>query len=149
MKTFAKLTLTVAALSILGAAHASAFEKHGTTVTAVVKDSPTYNVNHKGKDYSRKGGLRRIQPTFDQNGVKIGGSVANATLVEDNANIAYGRHARAIQSIGTIHGNGSVKIGGSLANATLVKRNVNMAWGSNAVACQSIGTIGDNPACDY
>jgi hypothetical protein len=149
MKTFAKLTLTVAALSILGAAHASAFEKHGTKVTAVVKDSPTYSQPHKGKRFVRKGGLKRIAPTFESNGVKIGGSLANATLVTDNANIAYGRHARAIQSIGTIHGNGSVKIGGSVANATLVKRNVNMAWGSNAVACQSIGTIGDNPACDY
>jgi len=148
MKTFAKLTLTVAALSILGAAHASAFEKHGSKVTAVVKDSPTYNATYKGKGFPRKGGKRLIAPSFGQNGVKIGGSVANATLVQDNANIAYGRHARAIQSIGTIHGNGSVKIGGSVANATMVKRNVNLAWGSHAVACQSIGTIGDNPACD-
>jgi hypothetical protein len=148
MKTFAKLTLTVAALSILGAAHASAFEKHGTTVTAVVKDSPTHSVTYKGKGHPSKS-RRLVSPSFDTNGVKIGGSVANATLVEDNANIAAGYRSKAIQSIGTIHGNGSVKIGGSVANATLVKRNINLAWGSYTTACQSIGTIGDNPACDY
>jgi len=148
MKTFAKLTLTVAALSILGAAHANAFEINGQKVSASVKNSTTYSQPSKVKSQKLLG-KKIIFPGFEQNGVKIGGSVANATLVEDNANLAFGQHARAVQSIGTIHGNGSVKIGGSVANATLVKRNVNMAWGSNAVACQSIGTIGDNPACDY
>jgi len=112
MKTFATLTLTVAALSILGAAHASAFEINGQKVSATVKDSPTYNVTlkGKGKQLVRKGGQKRILPAFETNGVKIGGSVANATLVEDNANIAAGFGSKAIQSIGTIHGNGSVKI---------------------------------------
>ena len=148
MKTFAKLTLTVAALSILGAAHASAFEINCKKVSASVKNSTTYNQTFKGKRHAHKGGRKLILP-FQSNGVKIGGSVANATLVEDNANLALGQRARAVQSIGTIHGNGSVKIGGSVANATLVKRNINMAWGPYTTACQSIGTIGDNPACDY
>ena len=150
MKTLAKLSLTVAALSILGAAHASAFEMNGQKVSATVKNSPTYNNEYKVQGPKRKGGKRIIvRGSQLPNGVQIGGSVANATVVEDNANIAAGYKSRAIQSIGTIHGNGKVKIGGSVANATLVKRNVNMALGAYTTACQSIGTIGDNPACDY
>lgn len=152
MKTLAKLTLTVAALSILGAAHASAFEMKGQKVTATVKNSSTYNWDQKSPKHVKKGKKsKRIVARSPRlaNGVEIGGSVANATLVEDNANIAGGFSSKAIQSIGTIHGNGKVKIGGSVANATLVKRNVNMSYGAFTTACQSIGTIGDNPACDY
>jgi hypothetical protein len=152
MKTLTKLTLTVAALSILGAAHASAFEINGQKVQATVKNSPTYNYDIKSHKVVKKGKKSKrviVRSPALANGVEIGGSVANATLVEDNANIAAGFGSKAIQSIGTIHGNGKVKIGGSVANATLVKRNVNMSWGAFTTACQSIGTIGDNPACDY
>jgi len=37
--------------------------------------------------------------------VKIGGSVANATLVKRNVNMAWGSNAVACQSIGTIGDN--------------------------------------------
>ena len=147
MKTFAKLTMAVAALSILGAAHASAFERDGIKVEATVKNSPTYNYDYKSRGLVRKAKPVRGLPGFSQDGVKIGGSVANATYVKHNSNLASGYEFQARQSIGTIHGTGNLKIGGSVANATFVERNVNEARGSHSIACQSIGSIGDQPGC--
>lgn len=149
MKTFTKTALLLTAFAVMGATHANAagkqvYHSHGYKVKAqaTVKNSPTY----KGKKVLKKK-LVKKQILPGQGGVRIGGSVANATTVKDNSNVASGYKSRAIQSIGSIHGTGDLRIGGSVANATAVDRNVNMATGAQSTACQSIGSIGDNPAC--
>ena len=148
MKTFTKTALLLTAFAVMGAAQASAegmkvYKADGYKVkaTATVKNSPTYKWSHGKKVLKKKVIVR------GQDGVRIGGSVAKATAVKDNANIALGYKSRAIQSIGSIHGNGDLRIGGSVANATAVERNINMSVGAGSTACQSIGSIGDNPAC--
>ncbi len=152
MKTFTKTALLLTAFAVMGATHASAagkqvFHSHGYKVKAqaTVKNSPTYKWSKGKKVLKKKSVKKQILP--GQSGVRIGGSVANATAVNNNVNAATGYQSRAIQSIGSIHGTGDLRIGGSVANATAVKNNVNMATGARSTACQSIGSIGDNPAC--
>lgn len=152
MKTFTKAALLLTAFAVLGATQASAEGKriyhsdgYKVKAQATVKNSPVYKWNHGKKVLKKK--LVKKHIVRGQTGVRIGGSVANATAVKDNANIALGYKSRAIQSIGSIHGTGDLRIGGSVANATAVDRNINMSVGAGSTACQSIGSIGDNPAC--
>ena len=152
MKTFTKTALLLTAFAVMGAAQVSAegmkvYKTDGYKVkaTATVKNSPTYKWGHGKKVLKKKWKKKHV--VHGQSGVRIGGSVANATAVKDNANVATGFGTRAIQSIGSIHGNGDLRIGGSVANATAVDRNVNLSTGFGTTACQSIGSIGDNPAC--
>lgn len=148
MKTVAKLSLAVAAFSMLGAVHASAFEKNGYKVPKQPQAfSMKLKVKGHHKPHWKRGKKRPASRFWKGDGVRIGGRVENQTTVKENKNIAKGKRARAIQSIGTIHGTGDLKIRGSVKNTTYVERNLNLARGSDAVACQSIGSIGDNPAC--